>query len=179
VRRLLVSLMLAAFIAASGMVVYDFFKVGRQIPSTKPLAELADSIRIEKGQRRLLVLRNGEVVREYRVALGGNPLGHKMREGDKKTPEGHYRLDFLNARSAFHLGLRISYPDEKDRSAARERGEMPGSDIMIHGLRNGFAAIGPLHRLLDWTNGCIAVTNAEIEEIWSYARIGTPVEIRP
>jgi len=176
---LLTYVLCAVAIGVGGAVAYDLLKIGRHVPAARPLNELVDEIRIEKSKRRLVLVRKGEIIREYRVALGGNPEGHKMREGDRRTPEGRYQLDFLNARSAFHLGLRISYPNDQDRAAALGRGEPPGSDIMIHGLRNGLAAVGPLHRIVDWTNGCIGVTNNEIEEIWSYARMGTPVEILP
>ena len=103
--------------------------------------------------------------------------GHKQSEGDERTPEGRYIIDWRNPRSIAHLSLHISYPDEEDVAAAREAGRAPGGNIMIHGLPNGWGALGPLHRVLDWTDGCIAVTNEEMREIWSKVPDGTPIEI--
>ena len=118
------------------------------------------------------------MVARYEVALGSSPVGHKQREGDGRTPEGRYLLDWRNPRSAFHLSLHLSYPDAVDTKAADARGEDPGGMIMIHGMRNGLGWIGAAHRLMDWTDGCIAVTNEEIREIWSLVPNGTPIEIR-
>lgn len=119
------------------------------------------------------------LLKSYRIALGGNPTGPKIRQGDHKTPEGIYRIDAKNARSQFHLSLHISYPNENDRANARKLGVAPGGDIMIHGLPDRYAYLGSLHTKYDWTDGCIAVTNAEIEEIWKLVPTGTEVEIRP
>jgi murein L,D-transpeptidase YafK len=121
----------------------------------------------------------GKLVREYKVALGGNPVGHKQQQGDRKTPEGVYTISGRNEHSQFHLSLRVSYPNAEDRKRARSRNADPGGDIMIHGLAPSFAHLGDLHRQYDWTDGCIAVTNPEIEEIWKLVRVGTRVEIRP
>jgi murein L,D-transpeptidase YafK len=118
-------------------------------------------------------------LRSYRVALGGNPVGPKRRRGDGKTPEGLYTITARNSGSAFHRSLRISYPNAADRARARRDGVNPGGDIMIHGLPNGRGYIGKAHRLVDWTDGCIAVTDEEIEEIWRLAPNGTPVQIDP
>jgi murein L,D-transpeptidase YafK len=115
----------------------------------------------------------------YPISLGGNPLGHKQQEGDQRTPEGFYAIDFKNARSRFHLALRVSYPNAQDRERAATKGVPPGGDIMIHGLPNGLGWLGAIHRSRDWTDGCAAVTNQQIEEIWSLVDIGTRVEIRP
>lgn len=139
----------------------------------------ADRVVIVKSERRLSLLRGDDPVRQYRIALGGEPDGHKQREGDRRTPEGEYFIDLRNPDSAYHLALRISYPNEKDRLRAWLDGYDPGGQIMIHGLRNGYAWIGERHALDDWTDGCIAVTNSEMEEIWSLVDIGTPVEILP
>ena len=111
--------------------------------------------------------------------MGGDPVGAKTQHGDHKTPEGGYVLDRRNANSKFHRALHISYPNAKDREQARKRGVAPGGDIMLHGLPNGYGAIGGAHRLKDWTDGCIAVTNEEIEEIWRLVPDGTPIEISP
>ena len=139
-----------------------------------------DRVVIEKSERRLTLLKGDQPVRTYPVALGGAPKGHKRFEGDQRTPEGVYRIDFRNAQSGFHRALRISYPSEADRVRALEMGEAPGGQIMIHGLKNGQGWLGSRHLGGgDWTDGCIAVTNEEIEEIWSLVDLGTPVEIRP
>jgi murein L,D-transpeptidase YafK len=158
---------------------YDFLKLGRVPPALKLADERADLIRIDKAARRMDVLRGDRVLKTYRISLGGNPAGDKVMEGDRRTPEGLYRLDFRNAASRFHLALRISYPDATDRADAERLGAKPGGDIMIHGIRNGLGFAGGLHHLFDWTDGCIAVTNDEIEEIWQIADVGTAVDIRP
>jgi murein L,D-transpeptidase YafK len=142
-------------------------------------AVLADKIVIEKKARRLTLFSRGEVIRTYKVVLGGNPNGPKEKEGDNKTPEGSYVIDSRNEKSRYHLALHISYPNAKDSQRAHQLGVSPGGDIMIHGIRNGFGWIGSLHRWMDWTKGCIAVTNNEIEEIGRLVPDGTAVEIVP
>ena len=139
----------------------------------------ADRVVIEKEQRKLMLYRNGRLLKTYDIALGRNPKGHKQQEGDSRTPEGTYRIDFRKRDSSFHRALHISYPNGEDRRRARDRGVSPGGDIMIHGLPNGMGAMGSSHRLRDWTDGCVAVTNDEIEEIWAAVPDGTVVEIRP
>lgn len=139
----------------------------------------ADKILIEKTQRRLSLLAKGEVLKTYKIALGGNPIGPKERQGDNKTPEGTYVIDSRNSDSRYHLSLRISYPNESDKRRASELGVSPGGDIMIHGLKNGFSWVGDRHAEVDWTQGCIAVTDEEIKEIAKLAPNGTVVEIRP
>lgn len=139
----------------------------------------ADRVLIDKGKRQLVLLRGSQPVKTYQVALGSAPKGPKRFEGDQRTPEGVYAIDFRNADSGFHRALRISYPNEADRVRALEAGVDPGGQIMIHGLKNGQGWLGRRHLGGDWTDGCIAVTNEEIEEIWSLVELGTPVEIRP
>jgi murein L,D-transpeptidase YafK len=139
----------------------------------------ADRILIEKKERRLTLISKGKVLKTYKIALGGNPNGPKERQGDNKTPEGTYVIDSRNRDSRYHLSLHISYPNEKDRKRAKQLGASPGGDIMIHGIKNGFAWVGDLHTEVDWTKGCIAVTDEEIEEIDKLAPNGTIVEIRP
>lgn len=139
----------------------------------------ADSIVVVKSERRLLLYRRGELVRAYYVALGQRPVGDKVRQGDMRTPEGVYRIAGRNPRSRYHLALRISYPDAAHLARARALGVSAGGAIMIHGLPNGQAWVGAAHREFDWTEGCIAVTNEEIEEIWRSVPDGTPIEIRP
>lgn len=139
----------------------------------------ADKILIEKKARRLTLYSQGKQLKSYPIALGGNPEGPKERQGDNKTPEGIYRIESRNRNSSYHLALRISYPNEQDKKRAKDRGVSPGGDIMIHGIKNGFSWVGGLHTELDWTKGCIAVTDAEIEEIDKLVPNGTAVEIRP
>jgi len=114
-------------------------------------------------------------MKSYKVALGQNPVGPKTQEGDNRTPEGAYVIDRHNPKSSFHLSLHVSYPSAIDRERARRDGVLPGGDIMIHGARSGMSWIGPLHRLTDWTQGCIAVTNEEVEEIYALVTDGTPI----
>ncbi len=141
--------------------------------------EPADKVLIEKKERRLTLLSEGEVVKTYRIALGGNPVGPKERQGDNKTPEGTYIIDSRNRDSGYHLSLHISYPNENDKMRARELGVSPGGDIMIHGIKNGLSWVGASHAEVDWTKGCIAVTDEEMEEIYRLVPNDTIVEIRP
>jgi tetratricopeptide (TPR) repeat protein len=139
----------------------------------------ADKILIEKEERRLTLLSKGQALKTYKIALGGNPNGPKERQGDNKTPEGTYVIDSRNKDSRYHLSLHISYPNEKDKQHAKELGVSPGGDIMIHGIKNGYSWVGDLHAGVDWTEGCIAVTDEEIEEIDKLVPNGTVVEIKP
>ena len=141
--------------------------------------EPADKVLIEKQARQLTLIAKGEVIKTYTIALGGNPVGPKEREGDNKTPEGIYFIDSRNGNSGYHLSLHISYPNGLDKMRARERGVRPGGDIMIHGIKNGFSPVGAVHADSDWTQGCIAVTNQEMEEIYKLVPNGTLVEITP
>lgn len=138
-----------------------------------------DKILIEKKARCLKLISKGDVIKSYRIALGGNSVGPKEREGDCKTPEGTYLIDSRNRESQYHRSLHISYPNERDKERARQLGVSPGGNIMIHGIKNGFSWVGDAHTEVDWTKGCIAVTDEEIEEIARVAPNGTPVEIRP
>jgi tetratricopeptide (TPR) repeat protein len=141
--------------------------------------ESVDKVLIEKAKRRLTLILEGEAIKAYKIALGGNPVGPKERQGDKKTPEGIYTIVSRNRHSNYHLSLRISYPNEKDAKRAKELGVSPGGDIMIHGIKNGLSWVGGFHTQVDWTEGCIAVTNKEMEEIARLVPNGTPVEIKP
>lgn len=147
-------------------------------PSNTPMG-LVDSIVVEKRARRLTLFRDGKPSQTYLVALGGNPVGDKLRVGDRRTPEGLFYIDARQPNSRYHLALHISYPDAAHRARSAKVGAEPGGDIMIHGLPNGLGAAGATHREHDWTNGCVALTDEEIEQIWSVVPIGTPVEIKP
>jgi len=139
----------------------------------------AERIVIEKSKRTMTLMSGGTVLKSYKVALGGQPVGAKERVGDHKTPEGLYVVDQKKAVSEFHRALRISYPNTRDKENARRLGVSPGGDIEIHGLGDKYGWVGAAHRQMDWTDGCIAVTNEEIDEIWPLVAVGTPVEIRP
>ncbi len=142
-------------------------------------AATADRVVVEKAARRLHLYAGGRLIGSYAVALGGAPQGPKVREGDERTPEGRYRISGRNAQSRYYRALRISYPSAGDRARAAAADVPPGGDIMIHGLPNGLGWLGGLHRLSDWTAGCIAVTDTEMDEIWHAVPDGTPIEIRP
>ena len=139
----------------------------------------ADRIVVMKSARTLTLMSDGKTLKTYKVALGAQPIGAKERQGDHKTPEGNYIIDAKVEHSRFHRALHISYPNQADRDRARKLGVSPGGAVEIHGLGDKFGWIGARHRAYDWTDGCIAVTNAEIEEIWRLVPVGTRVEILP
>ena len=141
-------------------------------PALAPAAQRADEIRVDKSERRMELLRDGKVIKTYRILLGDAPIGHKRQQGDERTPEGRYNISFRNDKSRFHLSLRISYPNDADRAQAQARGVDPGGDIMIHGKT-------PPGYSRDWTDGCIALTDQQIEEVWQLVPVGTPIVISP
>ena len=144
-----------------------------------PAGTVADRILIEKAARRLTLFRGTTVVQSYAVSLGLAPVGAKEREGDQRTPEGHYRVTEHKVDSSFHRALRVSYPEAGDVTRAAQHGYAPGFDIMIHGLPNDWGVLGRTHRFRDWTAGCIALTNAEIEEVFRVVTPEAQIEIRP
>ncbi|MCU1285707.1 MAG: hypothetical protein JWO13_2057 [Acidobacteriales bacterium] len=148
------------------------------LASDKPIAK-ADSILVLKNERVLQLLKDGKPFKSYKIALGPTPAGAKTQQGDNKTPEGKYVIDSRNPQSAYHLSLHVSYPNARDVASAKAKHVSPGGDIFIHGLPKQYAYVGAAHTLHDWTLGCIAVTNPEIEEIWRLVPNGTPIEIRP
>lgn len=139
----------------------------------------ADRIVVHKSQRRLELLRGGAVVAEYPIRLGLNPAGHKLHEGDFRTPEGHYYLSRRNPRSEFFLSIGVSYPNDADRRRARGNGRAPGGSIMIHGHPNVPRKPADYYARNDWTDGCIAVSNSDMVDIWLRTKVGLPIEIRP
>lgn len=166
---------LVAF-AALGVAVY----ASQPPPAPVIIEGQADYILVEKSIRRMVLIRDGEVIAMFRISLGGSPVGDKEQQGDNRTPEGRYTIVSKNSDSAFHLSLMTSYPDEEDRRAAAARGVSPGGDIAIHGLPNRFGdEMAAFFQANDWTLGCIAVTNAEIEAIYDAVPVGTVIEIRP
>jgi hypothetical protein len=140
---------------------------------------IADSVVVEKAARKMTLFYRGDSVAVFLVALGRNPAGHKERQGDGRTPEGLYRIDARNAASQYHLSLHVSYPSAADRARAARQGVGTGGNIMIHGLPPAFANYGAGHRAWDWTEGCIALTDSEIEEVYSAVRLGAAIEIKP
>lgn len=146
-------------------------------PTALPPFVAVDRIVVEKSKRRMLLFQNGKIQRSYQIALGPSPLGDKARQGDGRTPEGVFHINRKNAGSAYHLSLGLDYPQEEDIRRARLGGYNPGGDIMIHGQPNSLPADAIIRQ--DWTAGCIAVSNAEIEEIFAKTTVGTPVEVKP
>ena len=177
IHALVVSVFSAALVSASPAPVVAAPVVAAMAPAS-PLG-LAESMVVEKQAHRLTLFRDGKPMRTFLIALGGSPVGDKLRAGDRRTPEGLFYIDARQPHSSYHLALHISYPDAAHRARATAVGAQPGGDIMIHGLPNGLGAAGASHRLHDWTNGCVALTDEEIEQIWSVVPIGTPVEIKP
>lgn len=148
-------------------------------PSEIVQKPVIDKIIVYKGKRQMQLLSKGKVFKEYQISLGAHPSGPKVCQGDRKTPEGRYFIESYNANSRFYKSLKISYPNKQDRQQAGKMGVSPGSDIMIHGLAPEFAFLGRLHRLKDWTLGCIAVTNEEMDEICDLVPLRTAIEIYP
>jgi murein L,D-transpeptidase YafK len=139
----------------------------------------ADRVLVLKSERTLQLLSHGKVLKIYKVALGGQPVGAKTRQGDHRTPEGIYVLDHRNSRSQFYKSIHISYPNAADRERSAKAHVPTGGDVFLHGLPNGYGFVGKEHRLRDWTDGCVAATDEEIDEIWRAVPDGTPIEIRP
>ncbi|MBZ4020898.1 hypothetical protein CKO11_00295 [Rhodobacter sp. TJ_12] len=164
-RALLLGLSSLALLAACGG---DSSKFRRY--SGPPVTQ----IQVFKAKRRMMLFSGDKVLKTYRIGLGGNPVGKKQFEGDSKTPEGLYYISRQNPNSAYHLSLEVSYPNAQDRAFAEAQGRKPGGDIMIHGRAGKNKGRGR-----DWTAGCIAVKDDEIEEIYSMVRLGTPIFIFP
>lgn len=161
---------------------YHFMYPKRKIYQSEvtiPQNTKADSVAVYKEKRKMILYSEGKELKTYSISLGKNPVGHKQKEGDKKTPEGNYMLDSRNPNSKYHLSIHISYPSEQDRLNAEVLGVPPGGDIFIHGLPNKMEFLEDYYVNTDWTDGCIAVTNDEIEEIWNAVDGGTPITIYP
>jgi len=164
------------------LLVVGLWQLGCSSANTmKPLQgeQKADRIVVSKSSHTMTLFSKGQVLRVYKVALGRGSAGPKERAGDNKTPEGDYMIDQKIAKSRFHLALHISYPNTAQREHARTTSVDPGGAIEIHGLPKGLGWVGPVEHDLDWTEGCIAVSNSEIEEVWELVPVGTPIEIKP
>jgi murein L,D-transpeptidase YafK len=146
---------------------------------TQLVTGTADRVILLKSARTMTLMSGSKVIKVYKVAIGRSPVGPKTKVGDHKTPEGIYVIDAKKDPSRFHRAFHLSYPNQADIARARQLGVNPGGDIEIHGIENGLGWIGSLHRTFDWTDGCIAVTDAEIDEAWQMVPVGTVVEIRP
>ncbi len=176
-KRWLISGVVTVVLILLAVVIWDRYGPRPSAPPLAPLAERIDRIEIDKSDRRLTVFRNGTAFRSYNIALGFSPEGDKTREGDGKTPEGRFVIDRRNPQSAFHLSLGINYPQPEDIERAAAEGVSPGGDIFIHGQPNGTASLLKLRG--DWTAGCIALSNSEMEELWRVTANGTEVIIQP
>ncbi len=141
--------------------------------------KVVDKVVVYKAKRQMQLLSGTEVIKNYSISLGDNPIGHKVQEGDERTPEGDYVIDYRNPQSRYHLSLHISYPNEKDKENAKKLGVSPGGDIMIHGSPKNFQWSESLLKNMDWTDGCIAITNKEIEEFGRLVKNGTKITLYP
>ena len=140
---------------------------------------LVDKVVVKKSENKMLLVKKGKPIKTYNIALGANPVGHKVQEGDSRTPEGIYLLNYKNTKSKFYKSINIDYPNEQDIARAKRRGINPGDDIVIHGLPNELGNVtGPIEPL-NWTDGCIGVRNHEMDEIWELVSLDTPIEILP
>jgi len=144
-----------------------------------PADARADLVVVRKAERRLDLYRGGVVLKSYRISLGRHPAGPKQQQGDGRTPEGEYRIDYRKPDSSFHKALHISYPGLADNAAAKGLGVDPGGMVMVHGMKNGLGWLGRIHRAVDWTNGCVAVTDREMDEIWRTVPDGTKIILKP
>lgn len=169
------TLLLTSLISFIGLIVYYFYPPEDKLPSDIQI----DGIVVYKSKRQLLAYSNSHLVRTYVISLGRQPVGAKEFEGDKKTPEGFYFISGKNPNSGYHKNLGISYPNKNDIEKAKLLGKATGGDIKIHGLRNRTGFIGKFQRWYDWTFGCIAMTNQEIDELYKAVEIGTKIEIKP
>jgi murein L,D-transpeptidase YafK len=147
------------------------------IAFTIPAHAGVDLVKVDKSKNRMYLFDDGHLIKEYHVALGANPNGHKQQEGDEKTPEGVYTLDYKKEDSSFYRAMHISYPNEIDKASARRLGVSPGGFIMIHGQRNWLGWLAPITQQFNWTNGCIALTNSEMDEFIELVNVGTKIEI--
>lgn len=142
--------------------------------------EPADAVLVKKAERSLYLLREGRVLKQYKIMLGPKPKGPKLMEGDERTPEGHYMLDRKNPNSRFYKSIRVSYPNAFDVERAQKFNVAPGNSIMIHGMKNSWNEKTKKQALkFNWTDGCIALADNDMEEIWEAVEVGTPIEIQP
>ena len=139
----------------------------------------ADEVLVIKSEKRLYLIKDGETYASFPVTFGGEPEGHKQQRGDQRTPEGNYSLGYKNINSSYYKSIHITYPNAQDRLNAQERGVDPGDNIMIHGQANGWQWATPIVQLFSWTDGCVALSNKNMDKVWEAVEPGTPIEIRP
>jgi murein L,D-transpeptidase YafK len=171
IRKIIFSLIGLAIV----LIVLWFIKPGSPLPKGSTISKIV----VYKSRNIMEVYSHDVLLKTYKISLGRNPSGDKEKEGDKRTPEGDYFIDGKNPGSGYHKNLGISYPNEADVREARSKGFAVGGEIKIHGIRNGLVFIGKFHRLFNWTAGCVAVTNDEIDELYGSVAVGTPISIRP
>ena len=169
----------AALLGLAAALIVGLLAWANHSPPQLPPGARATEVVVIKHQRRLTLLQGSQIMADFPVSLGGRPRGHKQREGDERTPEGRYVIDYHNPRSAFFRSLHISYPSSADTARARKSGVSPGGMIMIHGLPPRLAWLGRLHLAADWTDGCIALTNPEMKQVFAAVGDGTPIQIQP
>jgi murein L,D-transpeptidase YafK len=148
-------------------------------PGSAYSQQKADQVLVIKSKSWLYLVKDGESFASFPVVFGSNPKGHKQQQGDKRTPEGEYILDYKNANSSFYKSIHISYPNAQDRENARKRGVNPGGDIVIHGQKNGWGRFSFITQRFNWTSGCVALSNKNMDRVWEAVDVGTPIEIRP
>jgi len=153
--------------------------VSARVSAQPAAAQPADFVLVKKSEAKLYLMRQGAPIAAFHIALGGNPVGHKQKQGDGRTPEGRYTLDARNERSAYYKSLHVSYHNARDREQARRNGVSAGGDIMIHGQPNGWVQYEAMTQTRNWTLGCIALTNEDMDVVWSAVPVGTPIEIDP
>ncbi|WP_448700304.1 murein L,D-transpeptidase family protein [Mucilaginibacter sp. AW1-3] len=171
IKKISAYITLMAFVAA---IVYARY------PEKKlPVGVVIDRILVIKSKRQMLVYHQNKLIKTYKISLGFCPIGKKQVDGDGKTPEGLYRINAKNPNSVCHKNLGISYPDANDIATAKKLVRPTGGDIKIHGLKNGYGFIGKFHRWRDWTDGCIGLTDTEIDDLYAHTPIGTPIQIKP
>lgn len=149
------------------------------LPLPAMAEEKADFVLVDKSDKKLYLLNKNKVIATFPVVFGGNPIGHKQQEGDERTPEGRYTLDYKKPNSSYYKAIHISYPNAQDIAHAKKRGVSPGGFVMIHGQRNGMGWASFLSQYFNWTNGCVALSNPDMEVVWKSVAIGTPIVLRP
>jgi murein L,D-transpeptidase YafK len=165
-------------LAVVGLAIWSLWPATPPSPKAARVAT-ADLVVVHKAARRLDLYRGGVLLKSYPVSLGPHPVGPKWQEGDGRTPEGVYRIDYRKADSGFHRALHISYPEPKDVAAAQAHGVSPGGLVMIHGTKNGLTRFGRKLLPADWTDGCVAVTDQQIDELWRTVPDGTEIILEP
>jgi murein L,D-transpeptidase YafK len=168
-RTVYTALLLIAFLLTAGLVSQADAWAGQK----------ADMVRVVKSKKRLHLIKDERVFATFRVKFGANPKGHKVQQGDERTPEGLYYLTYKNANSAYYKSIHISYPNGQDKENARKLGVDPGGDIMIHGQPNGYEWATFFMQMVNWTDGCVALTNSDMDKVWDAIEPGTPIEILP